>query len=225
MWQGGRRWVATTILALMAGFGQELAPGKLLVATKDMGDPNFAQSVILIVKHDENDGTLGLIINRRTTVPLARVFEEIKGAKADPIYVGGPMETTGAQALLRSTRKLDKAEHIFADIYATGDKDLIEKSIGDGAEASKFRVYIGYGGWAPGQLEHEMELGSWSVIRATVDFVFDEDTDSLWSRLRQKVELRVAGVSPISSSQRRRSDRGSDSLVARLLAPPIPTRP
>jgi len=211
---------ATTLLALVAAFPQELSPGKLLVATKDLGDPNFAESVILIVKHDSEDGTLGLIINRRTTVPLARVFEEIKGAKSDPIYVGGPVETTGAQALLRSARKPEKAEHVFGDIYATGDKDLIEKCIGDGTEPTRFRVYIGYGGWASGQLEHEMELGSWSVIRATVDFVFDADPDSLWTRLRQKADMRVAGLKPTSSFPARRSSRESDWGAARFLVSP-----
>src|SRR6476469_2115764 len=81
----------------------ELSAGKLLVASRDLGDPNFAETVVLLVHYDE-DSVVGLVLNRRTKVPIARLLEEVKGAseRSDPIYVGGPVGKSGILALLRS---------------------------------------------------------------------------------------------------------------------------
>ncbi len=91
-------------VALLQGgvYGEDLAAGKLLVASRDLLDPNFAQTVVLLVRYGD-DSVVGLIINRRTQIPLARVFPELKEAKGqtDPIYRGGPVERTAALALLR----------------------------------------------------------------------------------------------------------------------------
>ena len=176
---------------------QEIAPGKLLVASDQLGDPNFAESVILIVQHDAENGTMGLILNRRTKIPLSKVFADIKGAKSDPVYIGGPVSTGSAQALFRSADKPEQATRVFGDIYASGSKDLIEKSIAAGIAQSKFRVYIGYGGWEAGQLEREIELGAWSLIRASADTVFDDDPDSLWDRARRESDRRIARARPL----------------------------
>lgn len=173
---------------------QELAAGKLLIAKPKLADPNFAETVVLIVEYDEDKGAMGLVLNRRTKVSLSRVFPEVKGAKTDPVFEGGPVDKSSAQALLRSREKPADATRALGEVWATGSKDRIEKSVAAGDPASIFRLYVGYAGWGPGQLEREIELGGWSVLRATASLVFDDDPDSLWQRLQHQTETRIAGL-------------------------------
>src|SRR5437764_11491207 len=143
---------------------EQLSIGDILVASEKLADPNFAQSVVLIVHYDEDDGTVGLVINRRTEIPLSRIFPKTKHATADPAYMGGPVGITAVQALLNLPGKTDQAVHIMADVYVTGTKELIEKSVASRVGPSKFRLYLGYAGWAPGQLDAETRLGAWVVV-------------------------------------------------------------
>ena len=77
-------------------------------------------------------------------------------------------------------------------VWATGSKQRIDQAVSAGESPSTFRLYVGYAGWGPGQLEHEIELGGWSVLRATSAIVFDDDPDSLWQRLQHQSETRIA---------------------------------
>ncbi len=164
---------------------ERLSVGELLVASEKLGDPNFARSVILIVQFDKENGSVGLIINRQTAIPVSRVFPKAKQAAKDPVYLGGPLEITGAQALLRLPEKVNQAVHVAGDIYLTASEELIEKSVISQTDPSKFRLYLGYAGWAPGQLEAEIRLGAWSLISGDAGIIFDRDPGSLWSRLNQ----------------------------------------
>ena len=179
-------------LAIGQVTAEDIAAGRLLVATEKLGDPNFAESVILIVQHDETEGTVGLILNRRSDVPLSKLFPEVKGAKSDPVYIGGPVGKGSAQALVRLPAKVENARRVIADVYLTGDKALVEKSVASGTDPSRFRVYAGYAGWAPGQLEMEIELGAWTVMRSGTETLFDDDPESLWMRLSRESQRVVA---------------------------------
>src|SRR6202453_5500016 len=81
----------------------DLAVGRLLVASRDLGDPNFAKTVILLVHYSEDQGSVGLVINKRTDVPISRVFRDLKEAsgRSDPVYIGGPVELNSVLALLK----------------------------------------------------------------------------------------------------------------------------
>ncbi len=191
-------WRRTALLSALAAAaslaGQEIGIGKILVAKPELRDPNFAETVILIVQYDSDKGTVGLILNRRTDVPLSKVFPGLKGAKADPVYEGGPVEIETAQALLRAKEKPEGAIHLFGDVYVSGSKDVIESSIAAGAAPKIFHVYAGYGGWSAGQLEEEIEIGGWSLMAATAAIIFDDDPDSLWQRLQRQADTRIAAV-------------------------------
>jgi len=187
-----RRTPARNNLRRVQYVEQEISVGKLLIAKPELSDPNFANTVVLIVHYDEENGAVGLTLNRKTNVPLSKVFPGAKGAKDDPVFEGGPVETGTAQALLRSHEKVENATHIFGDVYASGDKDVIEKLLSAGTNPSAFRLYVGYGGWAAGQLEREIEIGGWSVLRGKPDIVFDGEPESLWQRLQQQTDTRIA---------------------------------
>lgn len=167
--------------------------GQLLVADENLQDPNFAKAVVLIVNSDPDEGTVGIIVNRRSDVPLSKVFPRIKSASADPVYMGGPVEIGSGQALLRNDSG-SEARHIVDDVYASGSQELIEESVAAKASPAKFRLYLGYAGWAPGQLESEIAAGAWVVRSANANVVFDANPDSLWTRLIREAHMRIAGL-------------------------------
>ena len=190
----------------------DLSAGKLLVASRALADPNFAETVVLLV-HCDAQGVVGLILNRRTDVPLSRVLEQFAAAKdrSDPAYLGGPVETQGVFGLLRSTAKLDGAEQIFNGVYLLSTKTSFEKTIGSRPDPDIFHVYLGYAGWSNDQLRREVELGSWFIFQGDTRTIFDSDPDSLWQQMIQKTELKSA-----RAIRRRWSDSTrSSSLVAR----------
>ena len=109
---------------------KSLGAGKLLVASRELGDPRFAETVILLVQYDAQ-GVVGLILNRRTDIPLSRVLDGLKAAKdrSDPVYFGGPVETPTVFALFQSPAKIEGAEHICSGVYLISAKTLFEKVI------------------------------------------------------------------------------------------------
>jgi putative AlgH/UPF0301 family transcriptional regulator len=173
---------------------EDLGAGKILVASRELPDPNFAKSIVLLVQYDE-DGVLGLIVNRRSKVPVSRVLDdEAAKDRPDPIYAGGPVEKAGVMGLLRANDKPGDAKRVFGDVYLISSKDLLEKTLASPVESNAFHIYLGYAGWTVGQLEHEVDLGAWFIFRGDAAAVFDSDPDTLWSRLIRETELHIAAV-------------------------------
>jgi putative transcriptional regulator len=175
---------------------RDLAVGKLLVASRELGDPNFAETVVLLVHYDR-EGVVGLVVNRRTKVPVSRALEDVKGAKGrtDLMYVGGPVGRTGVLALVRSPTKVDEAEPVFGDVYLVTKAAALEKTI-SAAHPDTLRVYLGYAGWTPRQLEAELELGAWHIFSGDAAMVFAAHPESVWPRLIEKTEQQLAGLTP-----------------------------
>ena len=192
---------ALFLCACIPAFAQsdDLALGKLLVASRDLGDPNFAKAVILLVRYEQDKGAVGLVLNKRTDVPLSRVFGDLKEAsgRTDPIYIGGPVELNTVQALFKSGSKPQGADRVFGDVYLISNKDALTRTLAARAEAEVFHAYVGYAGWGAGQLEHEIELGAWHIMPADAGTVFHADPDSVWPRLIQRTETHIARA-PIS---------------------------
>jgi putative AlgH/UPF0301 family transcriptional regulator len=194
----------TVFLPVQFNSTKGLAAGKLLVASRDLADPNFAETVILLVRYDEQ-GVVGLILNRRTDLPLSRVFKGMKSAekRSDQVYLGGPVETPAVFSLLKSSSQIEGAEHIFGDVYLILSKTLFEQTISTRPEPNVFHVYLGYAGWHKDQLRKEVELGSWFILPADASTVFNSDPDSLWSQMIRKTELKFVRGRPADTEPRR----------------------
>jgi putative transcriptional regulator len=196
-----RLLAAFLFFACAPGFAQtnDLAVGKFLVASRDLGDPNFAKTVILLVHFKEDQGAVGLVVNRATDVPISRVFQDLKEAKSriDPVYVGGPVELNSVMALLKTASKPANSTRVFNDIYLISNKDLLRATMASAAESSVFHAYVGYAGWGAGQLEHEVDLGAWHIMPADAATVFHSDPDSVWPRLIRRTETQVALIPSI----------------------------
>lgn len=157
-----------------------LATGSLLVARHELTDPNFAASVVLVVRHSEQ-GAMGLILNRATEREISAIISDLKGT----VYQGGPVSPRQVYALLRNPKKKPDEKAIVEDVYLMSERAQLNS-------AREYRVFQGYAGWGPGQLENEVRLGAWHVVAATADLVFAVDPEKLWLRLIERTEQRVA---------------------------------
>ena len=184
--------VPASLLPIQFKDPKDLAIGKLLVASRSLGDPHFAGTVILLVHYSES-GVVGLILNRRTEVPLSQVLD-LKAAKdrPDPVYFGGPVEPLAVFALFQSWAKIDKAVNVFPGVYMISDKDVFEKTLSTQPDSHLLHVYLGYAGWTQDQLQTEVKMGAWFVFPADAATVFNSDPDSLWLHMIRKTELQMA---------------------------------
>lgn len=152
--------------------------GKLLVASPALADPNFARTVVLITEHNE-EGAMGIVLNRPAETLVAEAIPELAViAPEETLFVGGPVQPN-AIVLLAEFTDLDAAAWIVAaDVgLAAADRDLDE--LADAVKRG--RLYAGYSGWGPGQLEAELELDSWIVEPPLPAELFPDDPDRLWS--------------------------------------------
>ena len=188
--------LSALLLPAQVALVEKPAKGRVLVASKSLGDPNFLHTVVLLAHYDA-EGAMGVILNRPTDAPLRRMFpraEPLKDRK-DPLYEGGPVMPTGAVALVRFDEKPEKGtKHVRDDIYLVGDLELLEKAVNEGKGPLELRVYLGYAGWGPGQLDREIAMGAWYVFEVDLATVFDPVPETLWERLIRKVTERIVGL-------------------------------
>jgi putative transcriptional regulator len=178
-------------LVATAQVGSSLAPGRVLIAAKDLHDPHFEQTVIVLLSYDEEDGAGGVILNRPSEIPVSQALKDLPEARSNRAlaYEGGPVQTKRVLALLRTSAKLEDADEVLPGIYSVGTTKLLRKAL---AEKMDLRVFAGYAGWGPGQLEAEVDAGAWHVERGAAALVFDEDPESMWQRLTRKLDRQIA---------------------------------
>lgn len=187
-------FVAALLGAQTSALVRKPAAGRYLVAQRDLADPNFSETVIYLVHYSEKEA-MGLVVNRPTKVPLSRLFREMKEAagRDDPVYVGGPVAVNGVVGLLRTDREPDEgAEHVTGDVYLISSEVTLKKAIETGTGSDGFRVFLGYAGWGPRQLDGELDRGSWHVFEANSSMAFDPDPLSLWDRFIRHTNLQIA---------------------------------
>ncbi len=172
---------------------EDLAQGKILVAPRANPDVHFAKSVILLAQHSSTGG-LGLMLQYRADVTIQKALDGVKGAdgRRDPVYVGGPVELPIVLGLERAAAPPLGAKHVIGDLYLITAKPVIGAAISDGRPASELRVFLGYSGWGPGQLEREVRHSGWYIFDFDEKLVFDEHPETLWDRLIERTERRVA---------------------------------
>jgi putative transcriptional regulator len=168
-----------------------LAKGRFLVASRNLSDPNFAETAIFLIDYHRR-GAMGLVINRPTAVPLAKVWPNMKGLqqRSDTVYIGGPVATRRVILLIRSSRTLDDAQQIIDNIHVSTSQKILARLVDRASAAEQFRVYAGYAGWGPGQLEREVARGDWHVLPADAATVFDTAPADVWLTLIRKGTIR-----------------------------------
>ena len=182
----------------------QLRAGRLLYAVPMMGDPNFAQTVILLLKHSR-DGSAGVVINQPSTVPLRKALPNLPDARRSelPVYWGGPVEPEGTIVLLREPGASGRSERVLSGVYLGTDVEDLRAALAAPRPDRAVRVYAGYAGWSPGQLESEMQKRQWVLDEADASLVFAPDPLELWERVHAILARREARVTPPSSGQTR----------------------
>ncbi len=187
---------AATVIA--AG-GPQLDPakGRFLVADRDLRDPNFSETVVLLTDYGE-DGAMGVIVNWPTAAPVAELIPQVDGIaeRTDTIFVGGPVARQVMLMLVRSENELPQAERIFGDVYLSSSRDLLQRVISRQIEATGLRLYSGYAGWSAGQLDIELAAGGWRVLPADAELVFAADPDRVWPELMRRGDVRWTSLQP-----------------------------
>ncbi len=192
-------WVSTQASAVQdrvqfpSGAARSLAAGKVLVAARGLPDPNFEQTVVLLVDYSSK-GAMGLVVNRRTDVRVARVFPHLKleQDQASSLFIGGPVTPEGVLGLLQSKVLRKESRAVLPDVQLVSTREPLEELLTSNTGPERFRVYLGYAGWAPGQLDRETALGSWHVFTSDSALIFDADPDTLWDRQIRRAEQRMA---------------------------------
>ncbi len=163
--------------------------GRLLVASPQLGDPNFERSVILMLDHGP-DGALGVVLNRPTGLPVDEILDvwrdQAEAAPPGVVFRGGPVSPDAVIGLAR-TEVPDADESRWRLVLdGVGTVDLAVDPDEQPVAVAGVRMFAGYAGWSPDQLEDELSEGAWIVLDALVADVFTEEAGALWHDVLQR---------------------------------------
>lgn len=179
-------------------FAESAITGQLLVAMPQMADPRFARTVIYVCAHSD-EGAMGLVVNRlidSLDFPnlLRQLGIEAVGEPELPIHFGGPVESSRG-FVLHSADYEQEATLVIADgIALTATVDVL-KAIAEGGGPERRVLALGYAGWAPGQLDAEIQANGWLMVPADPELVFDGDNDAKWERAINKLGIDISLLS------------------------------
>jgi putative transcriptional regulator len=190
------------------GRREELAKGKFLVASRRLNDSNFQETVVLLIEYGM-EGAMGLVINRPSQVKLGTLFPNIKELKQrqDTVYLGGPVAVNRVLMLIGSPHTPQASIPIIQDVYLSSSLKELERLIKNAAEGERFRIFAGYSGWGPSQLDFERARGDWHVLKADAETIFAENPLEIWQELINRatlkwVHVQSALLSKISNTHR-----------------------
>jgi putative transcriptional regulator len=173
---------------------------QLLIAMPGMMDPNFSTTVTLICEHND-EGALGIVINRPLTLKMSGLFEQLDLANPDPrqsdrpVMMGGPVGTERGFVLHEPGGTYENTLPVSEEIQLTLSRDVIDRmASGDGP--SRSLVALGYAGWDAGQLETEMLANSWLNVPATAEIVFDMPFEQRWVSAAKTLGIDISKISP-----------------------------
>jgi putative transcriptional regulator len=177
----------------------ELVKGKLLVATPELEDPNFFRTVVLVLDHTE-EGALGVVLNRPSAASLAEPLPEWAPLAPEPavVFVGGPVQPEAAIGLGRRAGSGDPDG--FAELFGElGTVDLERSPDAVAPPVDRVRIFAGYSGWGPGQLEDELAADGWFVVEVDSTDLWSEAPSNMWRAVlrRQRGQLRVFADFPL----------------------------
>lgn len=160
--------------------------GVFLVANEQLKDPRFRNGVILLIRHNAQ-GSAGLVVNRGSRLPLSAILPKDSGltGNGSTLSYGGPVEQNVLLALFKvRSHPPEHAEEVLDGLYVTG-VEVLDEWTDFSDEIVSYRAFLGYTGWAAGQLEAEIKRGDWSVLEADAESVLEGEHGQLWMRLRE----------------------------------------
>jgi putative transcriptional regulator len=158
--------------------------GNILISEPFLLDPNFKRSVVLLTEHNDL-GTVGFVLNQPTDLTLQKVFDDV-GGESIGLYQGGPVELNSLH-YIHSNKEIRDSIKVAEGVFWGGDIEEVKQGLQLGTfDADSFRFFVGYSGWAPGQLQAELEEGSWMVSEMSSTEIFGKD-EALWKTAVKKL--------------------------------------
>lgn len=176
--------------------------GHFLIAMPAMVDPHFARTLTLVCEHNDN-GALGLVVNRPTDLRLQGLLEQVKiapagdGFKSVPVHFGGPVQVDRGFVLHRPIGQWQSTMGVDGEIGLTTSKDILE-AVARREGPEQILVTLGYAGWAPGQLEHELAQNAWLTVPARHDILFDLPAEERLPAAMQLLGVDYANLSDVA---------------------------
>jgi len=185
---------ATAILTLTLGAAagvlgaDQSLRGTLLVADAKLTGSIFKRSVILLIDHT-NEGAQGLIVNRPTQTTLAEALPGLTTNREHdyPVHLGGPVQPQRLAVLARPTSKRPDLDEVLPGVVFAASQEAVQSLFDGQPPPDRLRFFAGFAGWAPGQLEHEIERGDWHIVPADPEAIFTDSPESLWERLYKTI--------------------------------------
>lgn len=170
------------------------APGRFLISEPFMEDENFQRTVVLLVEHGPN-GSLGFVLNRMMKSVVADIVSDLSPVQS-PLFLGGPVEQDSLHYVHRLGDQIPESREIYPGLYWGGDFDTVKASvISQSASESDILFFVGYSGWAPGQLSRELHRKAWIVAPENTSFIFREDHEGLWKDLLRSMGSKYQVIS------------------------------
>jgi len=159
----------------------------LLVARKNLPDPFFRDSVVLITRSG-GPTPVGVIVNHPTDVPLSRVFSDIERLRSrdETLFFGGPVMPEQLLVVFRAAVPPTAAIEVLDGVYMSLSRELLRELLGRENPVEGLRVFAGHAGWAPGQLESEVARGDWHLVTADARMVLEMEPEKLWKELERR---------------------------------------
>jgi putative transcriptional regulator len=155
------------------------AKGILLIANPFLKDPNFGRTVIFICENQE-EGAFGFVLNKKFPQSMNEIIPELNGHGL-PLYSGGPVQNDSLHFLHQYPDQIDGGEEVLNGIYWGGNFESLKIHLkNNDLEKRRIRFFLGYSGWAKGQLDYEMKEGSWLTVEATRKLIFDTRPEDTW---------------------------------------------
>ncbi|MGZ5650343.1 MAG: YqgE/AlgH family protein [Usitatibacter sp.] len=175
------------------GGGDQPMKAIFLVAKKDLPDPFFHDSVVLVTNYG-GSVPVGVIINRPMQIPLTSVFSDIERLRSrqDKLFFGGPVRREELVAVFRAAVAPPKATEVLDGVYMSSSGTLLRELLGRANPVEGLRVFAGHAAWGPGQLEAEIARGGWHLIRADARTIFGDKPENLWQELEQRASATLA---------------------------------
>jgi putative transcriptional regulator len=180
-------------LATMSFVPEPLTKGRLLVATPPLGDPNFDRTVVYVLDHHAG-GAVGVVLNQPTDEADIDGLESWTDQLSPPatLFVGGPVEHDALIGVAIGEGRIDAAWGELTNHIGTIDLELDPDQVAE--RITCLRIFRGYAGWSPGQLDAEIDLGAWMVFDAQAADVFTSDPDQLWRTVIRRQGGRLAWI-------------------------------
>ena len=157
----------------------------LIVGRDDLPDSYFARSIVLVM-NNLAPGPVGIIINRPMPIPVSHLFPDIErlAQVRDKVYFGGPVDFGSVWFLFRAAAPPEHAIQACDGVYLSADRPLLLQLLGRSKPMDGLRIFLGHAGWAPGQLETEIERRDWTSKRAEMEAIFSGKSEHPWPSLR-----------------------------------------